>query len=109
LSTFTSRTSCFALVLAAVFAGVVFAALLAPDADLCDVSVLGLARPRALGAGVVAVLLRARFAGLDAVLLGARVVVRRALRDFGFASPSEWSDAERLPGGLLVTTAVGQS
>jgi hypothetical protein len=58
-------------------------------------------------AGLGAVLLGAVLLG--AVLLGARVVVRRALLDFGFASPSEWSDAEPLPGGLLVTTAVGQS
>ena len=85
-STFTSRTSCFARVLLALFAGLALAATLAPD--LSDFSVFGRARPR--GGGVVTVLLRAGFLGLDAVLLGApRVVVRRALLDFGCASPSE--------------------
>ncbi len=84
-STFTSRTSCFARVLLALFAGLALAATLAPDPDF---SVFGFARPR--GGGAVTVLLRAGFLGLDAVLLGApRVVVRRALLDFGCASPSE--------------------
>jgi len=74
--------------LTATFAGLAFAAALAPDPDRSDFSVFALARPR--GAGVVAVLLRARLLGLDAVLLGApRAAVLRALLDFGCASPSE--------------------
>jgi hypothetical protein len=70
------------------------------------------ARPRALGAGGVAALPRARLLALAADLLAGDFsprAVGRALLDFGCVSASERSDAERLPGGLLVTTAVGRS